>query len=100
MLRSIIKCFAILFVVELLLFIGLIATVMTDGKVPAIASYFYWPLKYPLSFPLSLLDRNYPYFLDGGGKMMAVICLSTLNNLMLASILVGIYNASRRILSK
>jgi hypothetical protein len=98
MLRTIIKCFAILVGIELLLFIGLIATTMTDAKVPAIAGYFYWPLKYPFGFPLVLVNQDYPYFLDRGGTIIEVIFLGTLNNLILACILVGMLNACKRLL--
>jgi hypothetical protein len=98
MLKSVIKYFVILVLAELVLFIGLAATTMTDDKVPAIANYFYWPLKYLLGFPLVLLNRDYPYFLDRGGNMMAVISLGLLNNLLLAGLLVGMYNICKRLL--
>ena len=98
MLRTIFRFYAILFGIEFLFFIGLIATAMTDEKAPAIASYFYWPLKYPFGFPLVLINRDYPYFLDGGGTTIEVIFLGTLNNLLLAFILTGMFNACKRAL--
>jgi hypothetical protein len=97
MLRTILRCIAILFGIEILLFIGLITAVMTDAKVPAIAGYFYWPLKYLFGFPLVFVNQEYPYFLDGGSTTLEVIFLSTINNLILACILVGMFNACKRV---
>jgi hypothetical protein len=98
MLRTIIKCFAILSGVELLLFLGLIATSMSDDKPAAIADYFYWVLKYPLGFPLVLLNGEYPYFLDHGGKAIEAILLGALNDIILASILGVTFRACKRLL--
>jgi len=93
MLRTVIKCFGILFGVEVLLFIVLIAIAMTYDKVPAITDFVYWTLKCPLSFPARLLNQDYPYFLDGRGNAIEAILLSTANNLILAGIWAGMFNA-------
>jgi hypothetical protein len=98
MLRAIFKCFGFLLGIEFLLFIGLIFTVMTDEKPPAISELFYWPLKYIFGFPLVLINHNYPYFLDGGGTTIEVIFLGMLNNLILACILQGIFNILKPLL--
>jgi hypothetical protein len=97
MLKAIVKCFGILVAIELLLFIGFIATVMTDEKPPAISELFYWPLKYIFSFPLVLINHDFPFFLEGGDSIMAVIFLGTLNNLILAFILVSIRNIYKKL---
>jgi hypothetical protein len=89
--RAIYKCFFILLGVEFLLFVGLIATAMTDSKPPAIAGWFYWPLRYIFSFPLVLINDNYPYFLDRGGTTMQFVFLGLLNNVILACMLIGIF---------
>lgn len=98
MLKTVLKCFGILFGIEVLLFIVFIAIAMTYDRVPAITDFIYWTLKYPLSFPASLLSRDYPYFLDGKGNAIEAILLSTLNNLILAAFWAGIINVYKRLI--
>jgi hypothetical protein len=92
------RWFVIIFVIELFLFIGLIATTMTDDRPPAIAGLFYWPLKYIFSFPLILINYRFPFFLEGGGTMIEVAFLSTLNDLILAGMVLGICETFKRLL--
>jgi hypothetical protein len=94
MLRAIIKCFGLLVAIELVLFIGWIATIMTDEKPPAIAGLFYWPLRYIFSFPLVFINHDYPFFVD---TMIEFILLVTLNNLILAWAVAAIRNIYKRI---
>lgn len=98
MLRTAIKFFGILFGIEVLLFIVFIAIAMTYDKVPAITDFVYWTLKYPLSFPIRLLNQDYPYFIDGRGNLIEAILLSALNNLILAGTGAGMLQVYKRLL--
>jgi hypothetical protein len=97
MIRSILKCFGVLLLIELILFICLAFTSMGDDKPAAIGRYFYWTLKYIFGFPLVLINDDYPYFLDHSSPTGAVICLGLLNDLILAAVLVGLVALGKRL---
>jgi len=88
MLSNIGKIFLGLFVVDLLVFVGMIATSMTDEPPPSISKFFYWTLKHILSFPMVIIHSEYPFFLDRKQMPMIAFFLIALNNFILS---VGIW---------
>jgi|SRR5450432_207446 hypothetical protein len=97
MVKLISKCVGILLVIEIILFISMVATSMTDEKPPAIGHYFYWTLKYIFGFPLVYLNKDYPYFLDSRKMPFGAIFLIIINNLILALILIGFTRIYKRL---
>lgn len=95
--RTFIKWISLLFVIEFILFVAMIATSMTDEKPPAIGHIFYWVLKYIFGFPLVYLNKDYPYFLDSQHMPVGAIFLIILNNLILVLGLIGITTIYKRL---
>lgn len=90
MVKSVIKIVGVLAITELILFVAMIVTSMTDEKPPAIARIFYWTLKYILGFPLFLINGEYPFFLDSKHMPIYSLILIIINNIILAFIIIGI----------
>lgn len=84
MIKYVLKTVAILIGVEAILFCAMIITSMTDEKPPFISRVFYWLLKYVFGFPLVLINRDYPFFLDSKHIPGVAIFLIIINNLLLA----------------
>lgn len=78
------KIFIFLIVLELLLFVGMILTSMTDQTPPSISSFFYWTLKYIFGFPLVLVKNEYPFFLDSKHVPAIGWVLILVNNFILS----------------
>lgn len=93
MIKSIGKIIGILFAVDLILFLGMVLTAMTDEKPPAISGAFYWTLKYIFGFPLVILNKEYPFFLDNNHMPIIAIFLIILNDIILAYAIWGIRKA-------
>ena len=89
--KYILKVIGILIGIEIILFLGMIVTSMTDEKPPFISRAFYWALKYVFGFPLVLINENYPFFLDSKEIPSIAIVLIIINNLILAFIVFGIF---------
>ena len=84
MLSSILKIFIALFIVDVLFFVSMIATSMTDEPPTSISHFFYWTLKYILGFPLVIIKGDYPFFLDSKHIPVIAFFLIALNNLILS----------------
>lgn len=84
MIKYVIKTVGILIGIEVILFFGMIVTSMTDEKPPVVSRFFYLTLKYVFGFPLVLINRNYPFFLDSKNMPAIAIVLIIINNLLLA----------------
>lgn len=84
MLSNIGKIFLIIFVIDILFFIGMIATSMIDEQPPSISKFFYWTLKYILGFPLVCIKGEYPFFLKSEQMPIIAIFLIGINNLILS----------------
>jgi hypothetical protein len=84
MLSNVGKIFLVLFVVDVLFFVGMIVTSMTDEPPPSISKFFYWTLKYILGFPLVIIKGEYPFFLDSKHMPVIAFFLIALNNLILS----------------
>jgi len=90
MIKEIGKTVGILIAIEIVLFFAMIITSMTDEKPPIIAGVFYWILKYILGFPLVLINKDYPFFLDHKNMPGVAIPLIIANNIILAFIILRI----------
>ena len=84
MLSNIGKIFLVLIVVDVLFFVGMIVTSMTDEPPPSISNFFYWTLKYILGFPLVIIKKEYPFFLDSKHMPVIAFLLIVLNNFILS----------------
>lgn len=82
MIKSVLKIFGVLIVVEIILFFGMLTTSMTDEQPPYISRFFYWTLKNIFGFPLVLINDEYPFFLDNKNFSLLAIFLIIINNLI------------------
>ena len=90
MLKETGKIVGILILLELVLFLAMIITGMTDEKPPAIGEVFYWALKYIFGFPLVLLNEDYPFFLDRKNMPGIAIILIITNNIIISLIIMAL----------
>ena len=73
---------------------------MTDEKPPEMVHYIYGTLKYVFGFPLVLLNRDFPFFLDSRESIIVVILFTILNTLILSYLIIGLLNIFGRMLQK
>ena len=99
MIKSLAKTVLLLSVIEIFLFLLLIFTSMTDEKPVLIARFFYFLLKYVFGFPISLLNNEYPFFLDSNKMPTYGFLLIILNNLLIAVIILAVSRISRKVKS-
>ena len=85
-----IKTFFILVGIEVLLFFLMIFFVMTDESVGAIGKSLGYIVKYILGFPLVLLNKEYPFFINYNKPPNYMIPLIILNLLIQTGIVVFI----------
>jgi hypothetical protein len=90
MIRTILKDFGILFLVELVMFFAMVIVNMTDEKPPAVSRLLYWALKYVFSFPINLVNCEYPFFLDRKDMPGYSVLLIIINNSILTILIVWI----------
>lgn len=76
-------------VLDAVVFVFMIASVMTDEKTPEIAKVFYFILKYILGFPLFFLDEKFPFFLEAKDLTISFPLFIILNNIHFALIILG-----------
>jgi hypothetical protein len=58
-------------------------TSMSDQQALPIAGIFYWILHYVAGFPLPLIDRRYPFFLESTNFTASLVFVAV-NNAILA----------------
>jgi hypothetical protein len=90
MTKRLFKIIGVLIVAEAISFFIMIVTSMTDEEPPVIAKYSYWLLKYVFGFPLILVNKNYPFFIDAEKIPTSVILLVIINNTILALMIYSI----------
>jgi hypothetical protein len=91
MVKYVIKTVGILIGIEVLLFLGMMITSMTDQKPPGISKNFYLILKYVFGFPLVLINKDYPFFLENKNMPTLAIVLIIVNNLLFAFLIYWIF---------
>ena len=72
---------------------------MADEKPVLIARFFYIILKYVFGFPVSLINNEYPFFLDCIKMPTYGFLLIILNNLLIAVIILAVSRISRKVKS-
>lgn len=86
--RSIYTCIKIgmiIFAIDIIVFVLMIFLSMSDSKTPEIANVLFFILKNILSFPLSLLNNNLPFYLECR-ELPRYIFISVPVNIILQSI--------------
>lgn len=84
MVRFILKFVGLMFSVQVILFVLMMSTAMSDESAPTISRGFYFLLKYILGLPLVLINTNYPFFLDSDKMPIIIFPFVAINNLLVA----------------
>lgn len=83
MIRFIMKGTGVLLLSEFVVFIAMVVVNMTDRNPPVTGRIFYWLLKYVFSFPIFLINNEFPFFLDSKIIPFYSLLLILLNNIIL-----------------
>jgi hypothetical protein len=92
MIKSLYKIFLVILFLDLVCWLGLALTSMSDDKPLPIAGVFYDIAHRVLGFPLVLINTRFPFFLEGSGNLPAygIVAFILLNNVLLSYIILGI----------
>ncbi|MDR2206271.1 MAG: hypothetical protein LBE36_08985 [Flavobacteriaceae bacterium] len=99
MTKNFVKTFFIIVGIEVILFITMIFFTMTDESVGVAGKSLEIIVKYILSFPLVLLNREYPFFINSSNPPNYMILLIVLNLLVQTVIVIFLGNTLKMLVS-
>lgn len=86
------KLVLLLIAVELSVFSLMILFVMSDESTSDLGKSLYFMLKYIMGFPLVLINKELPFFLESKQAPLLMIPLVLVNNLIQAIIILSIHS--------
>lgn len=94
--KSIIKLVLLVSILEIVFFLLMVFTSMTDEKPAAIGRVFYILLKYVFGYPIALINNEYPFFLDSSKMPTFGFLLIILNNIIIVIIIKAVFHVIRK----